>query len=391
MKVVIVGGGFGGVRAALGLANKTGVEVTLISSQPYFQYFPALYRTATGRSPFEAMVPLSDFFEYAKNITVLEDIIVDIDAKGKAAVSAAGSHYKYDALVLALGNVTAFFGIKGLEDYAYGVKNIEEAYKLKRHLHDQLMHDESAERNYVVVGAGASGVELSAELTYYLKKIRKKHKIDSKFTIDLIEAAPRPLGAMPENFSAQVDKRLKKLGIKTYYNTAVKAEKIDEIELPRGPISSHTVIWTAGLTNNPFFAKFKNLFEFGKAGRVVVDEHLQAAPDIYIIGDSAVTEFSGMAQTAMHNASFVVDCILRTAHGRKLRKYHPKRPVYAIPVGPYWTAVLWGKVQILGFPGWVLRRLADLRLYLTFLPLSKAFITWRYGFVDEEACPICKQ
>lgn len=390
MKVVIVGGGFGGVRVALGLANKKGIEVKLISSQTYFEYHAALYRSATGRSPLEVAIPLRDFFAYAKNIEVVEDVITDIDNKEQTVSSQPGSHYNYDALILALGNVTEYFGIKGLKEHAYGVKTIHEALKLKRHLHEQLLNAET-EKNYVVIGAGATGVELSAELTAYLKKIRKKHKIKQNFTVDLIEAGPRPVAAMPEPYSAAVNKRLKKLHIKTFFNTAVKGESIDGIQLPKGPISSHTVVWTAGVTNNPFFVKFPHLFEFGKVGRVVVDKHLQAAPHIYVIGDSAVTQYSGMAQTALHDANFVVGNLLRSMKGQPWAAYEPKRPIYAIPVGSRWAAVLWGKTEIYGRLGWLLRRLADLRLYLTFLPFIKALTAWKYGFEEEEICPICKQ
>lgn len=390
MKVVIVGGGFGGVRSALSLANKQGFEVKLISSQNYFEYHAALYRSATGRSPLEVAIPLDDFFAYAPNIEVIEDTIHDIDVPNKHVSGASGSRYDYDYLILAMGNVTEFYGIKGLKDYSYGVKTIHEALRLKRHLHEQLIHAES-ERNYVVVGAGATGVELSAELTAYLKKIRKKHKIKRKFSIDLIEAGPRVLSAMPEDFTRKVEARLKKLGVKLHLNTIVKAETIDGIQLPRGPLRSHTVIWTAGVANNPFFGSFPDIFKLGKAGRVMVDDRLQAAPGVFVIGDSAVSQYTGMAQTALHDAQFVTNNLLNVARGKPRQSYKPQRPIYAIPVGPHWAAFLGGKTRIYGRLGWVLRRLADLRLYLTFLPLRKAISAWRYGFTDDEVCPICKQ
>lgn len=389
MKVVIVGGGFGGVRAALKLANRKGIDVKLISPQSYFEYHAALYRSATGRSPLEVAIPLKDFFGYAKNVEVIDDTIEDIDSKDQVVVGKSDSRYEYEKLIIAIGNVTEYFGIEGLKEYSYGVKTIQEALKLKRHLHDQLLESD-ADRNYVVIGAGPTGVELSAELASYLKKIRAKHKIKRNFTIDLIEAGPRPVATMPEKYSQAIVKRLKKLHVKTYFNTAVKAENVDGIQLPNGPIRSHTVVWTAGVTNNPFFAKFPHLFELGKAKRVVVDKHLQAKPNIYVIGDCAVTEYTGMAQTALHDAEYVVDDILRTLHGKTRLDYMPKRPIYAIPVGRHWAVVLWGKTQINGWFGWVLRRLADLRLYLHFLPLGKALTTWKYGFEEEEICPVCK-
>ncbi len=390
MKVVIVGGGFGGVRAALSLANKKSVDVKLISSQTYFEYHAALYRSATGRSPLEVAIPLKDFFAYANNVEVVQDTISDLTYKDKSLTGKSGSRYVYDTLILALGNVTEFYGIKGLDKYAYGVKSIHEALRLKRHLHDQLQNADS-EKNYIVIGAGATGVELSAELTAYLKTIRQKHKIKHAFKVDLVEAAPRVLMAMPEDFSTSVEQRLKKLKVRTLFNTPVKSETIDNLQLSKGPLQSHTVIWTAGVTNNPFFARYPEIFRLGKVGRVEVDQYLRAAPDIFVIGDSAVTKYSGMAQTALRDAKFVADNLLKTINKKQMRPYKPKRPIYAIPVGSRWAAVLWGKIRIYGRFGWVVRRVADLRLYLIFLPLMKALTTWKYGSVDEEVCRVCKQ
>ncbi len=390
MQVVIVGGGFGGVRTALSLANKKGIDVTLISDKPYFEYYPALYRTATGRSPLEVAIPLQEFFTYAKNITIVEDTITTIDATNKILISGESSKYKFDSLVLALGNNTDFYGIKGLRKYAYGIKTVQEALELKRILHEQLLAD-STENNYVVIGAGPSGVELSAELTSYLKKVRRRHGIKKHFRIELIEAKPKLLSALPQQFSDRIKSRLIHLGVKVMTGSSVEAEKAESITLPHGSIQTHTVVWTAGIKNNPLFKAHPDLFSLAKMNRVVVDEYLQAIPDIYVIGDSADTLYSGMAQTAVYDAKFVAKNLVRQNTAKKIKHYKAKRPIYAIPVGSRWVAVSWGHLRIYGWVGWLLRRLADLRLFITFLPIRKALSVWRHGFVDEEACPVCKK
>jgi NADH dehydrogenase FAD-containing subunit len=99
MKVVIVGGGLGGVRAALKLANRKGIDVKLISPQSYFEYHAALYRSATGRSPLEVAIPLKDFFGYAKNVEVIDDTIEDIDSKDQVVVGKSDSRYEYEKLI----------------------------------------------------------------------------------------------------------------------------------------------------------------------------------------------------------------------------------------------------------------------------------------------------
>lgn len=388
MKLVIVGGGFAGVRLALALANNSGFDIKLISSQSYFEYHAALYRSATGRSPLEVAIPLKDFFKYAKNIEVVKDEIAGLDAKDKTITGKSGSNWSYDRLVLALGNVTQYFGIKGLKEYSYGVKTVHEALELKRNLHEDILNNRS-DLNYVVVGAGATGVELSAELVAYLRSTRRKHNVNRAFSVKLIEAGPHVLPSLPRDFSKPIQKRLTKLGVKLYTDSPVQSETADDITIPNGNIKTHTVVWTAGVANNPFFARYPKVFKVGKMGRVVVDRYMQAAPDIFVVGDSADTQYSGMAQTALHDAAFLAKNLKRLSRGQPMTPYKPQRPIYAIPVGPNWTAVLWGKTKIYGWFGWVLRRLADLRLYLTFLPLNKALTTWRYGMVLEETCPIC--
>ena len=391
MKVIIVGGGFGVIRTAQNHANKQGFEVRLVSPQTYFEYHAALYRSATGRSPLEVAIPLVDFFSKYRNIEVVQDKISAIDPKEKTLTGESESVYKYDVVIFAIGAVTQYFGIKGLAEYSYGVKTINEALELKREIHDDLVSERQAERNYVVVGAGASGVELSGELMHYLKYVRKQHGINGNYKVDLIEAAPNVLPNLPQNFTDRIAKQIENLGINTYFNTAVQSETVDKIKLPKGDIKSHTVVWTAGLANNPFFQKYPDLFPAGKGGKIVVSDYLEAAPHIYVIGDGALTKYSGMAQTAVHDANFVTNNLKRSLKGESPIAYQPKRPVYAIPAGHKWSAVLWGNIKIYGYFGWILRRLADLKLYLIFLPLSKAFTTWQYGFASQESCEQCRK
>ena len=282
-KVIIVGGGFGGVRMALKLSGDRRFDVRLISDHTYFEYHAALYRAATGRSPLEVAIPLVNFFEDSPNVEVVNQKIVHIDPGQKFVKDEEGSKYHYDVLVLAIGSVTAYYGVRGLKKYSYGVKSVHEALELKRHLHDNLVkgHEES---DYVVIGAGATGIELSAELTAYLSDIRRRHNLeDRSFRIDLIEASDQVVPSLPQSFARRIQKRLKKLGVNLYLSTAVESENYTSIKLPSGSISTRTVIWTAGMTNNPLFAKHK-FFNLAKGNKVEVDKYLQAASDVFIIG-----------------------------------------------------------------------------------------------------------
>lgn len=389
MKVVIIGGGFGGIKAALNLANDPNFQVTLVSDKPNFEYHAALYRSATGRSALEVVIPLTEFFQDTENIELVEDRVISIDPIKRTVTSADNCHYRYDALILALGVVTEYYGINGLQQYSFGIKSIHEALELKRHLHDELAKPDDMDSNFVIIGGGPTGVELAGDFVGYLKTLCRRHGVRKKFKLDLVEAAPRLLPVLPEAVSKRVQQRLKQLGIKVFTNTAVKAETIDALQLPHGDIKTHTVVWTAGVTNNPFFKANSHVFTLAKANKVEVDANLQAVDSIYVIGDSAKTAYSGLAQTAIYDAHFVTTNLKRQLAGQEPIAYHPPLPLAAIPVGPKWAAVSIGRWRFYGRFGWWVRRYLDLQLYRSFLPFGKALRIWIYGNRLEETCPVC--
>ncbi len=383
-RVVIVGGGFAGVKAALELAKDDRFKVTLISNRTCFEYHAALYRSVTGRSVLEVALPLSEIFARTR-VEVVEDTIVKLEPSKQAVIGADGSRYTYETLILALGNVTAYFGIKGLEEYSYGMKSVNEALRLRHHLHGQLSTHKDIDEHYVVVGAGPTGVELASELQSYLTQIYRRHRIGNKrFMVDVVEAAPAVLPSVPQ-LSRRVERRLKQLGIHLDTNTAVEGETVDTLKLPHGTIKSHSVVWTAGVTGHPLYTQYPKIFTLGKGGRVAVDRNLKAAPGIYVLGDSAATKYSGMAQTALYDGQFVADYL----RGNKY-PYRPKLPIAAIPVGRKWCAVAIGRLTFYGRLGWVVRRYLDLKLYSGILPLRLALRTWLYGSKTDEACSVCR-
>jgi NADH dehydrogenase len=379
-RVLILGGGFGGIKAALELAGTFKFEVTLISDQLNFRYYPMLYRSATGGSKVASSIPLNEIFA-DKKLEVAQDTAVELDRGKKAVKGQSGKFYPYDILIVALGSVTNFFGIKGLEQYAYGIKSLEEAQRLRDHLHKQLQDDQRPDINYVVIGGGATGVELAGVLPGYVKHIMKRHKTPAReVSVALVEAEPRLLPRMSEKYSAAVAKRLESLGVKLYLKERVLAETADSLKISGRSMQSETVVWTAGVTTNPFLAG--NGFKLNEHGKTVVDEYLQAEPDIYVIGDNAATEYSGMAQTALRDGLFVA---------KPQKAYQPKRPIYVIAVGNFWAAVSWGQRDFFGPIGWLLRRAADLAGYHDLEPWWKASRHWMAENDTEEDCPICSK
>lgn len=387
LKIVVVGGGFAGVKAALELADDKRLHVTLVSDKTNFSYNPTLYHTATGGGRYISNIPLSEIFA-GKSIHLLHDSVSSLDCQKRVITTKVNHRINYDALVLAIGVRTNYFGIRGLEKYAYGLRTLEEAEELKHHLHQQLIDDKKPDLNYVVVGGGPTGVELAGELPSYIRKIVRQHGLPHRaIHVDLIEAAPRLLPRMPKRVSRRVAKRLRKLGVTLYLHTPVQAQSAEALMVKNKPIRSHTVIWAAGVVNHPFFND--QGFQLAHNGRVRVDQYMQAEPGVYVIGDNADTPYSGMAQTAMHDASFVAENIKRLAGREEPRPYIAKKPIYVIPVGPGWAAVMWGITKLYGRLGWVLRKFADLVAYHDYLPVQPALEHWMAEKDEEEVCIKC--
>lgn len=386
-KVLIVGGGFGGAKSALELAGHRHLEVTLLSDNTNFEYHPTLYRTATGGRRIISSISLAEIFA-DKYVTVVQGVAKKLDRTNKTITTKSGDVYNFDILILALGNVTNYFGIKGLAEYSYGIKSLAEAERLKAHLHQQMIDDKKPDLNYVIVGGGPTGIELAGALPDYLRRIMKQHGIRKrKIHIDLIEAAPRLMPRMPESVSRAFAKRLRKLGIKLYLAKPVQAETADVLLVDGKPIRTHTVIWTAGIANNPFFAE--NNFILSQNGKVQVDEFLQAWPSIFVIGDNADTKYTGMAQTALNDAHLVTSNVKRSLEKEPLVPYKAKQPVYVTPAGPRWAAVVWGHLHLYGWIGWVLRRSADWIAYKDVEPWWRATEHFLAEGDNEDSCTLC--
>lgn len=390
-RVVIVGGGFGGVKAALELAKDERFRITLISDKSHFLYYPALYSMATGGAKAQSVVELEKIFAPHERVTVVRDTVTGIDAHRRHIVGASGKYYDYDRVVLSLGVVTSYFGIKGLDTYSYSIKSKEEVERLKAHLHGMLTADQHLDKRYVVVGAGPTGVELAAALASYLRRIAKAHGVTrGKVRLSLVEAAPRILPRMSEASAALAAKRLKDLGVDIQTNARVEAQDDDELFVNGRSLKTHTVIWTSGVSNHPLFAAHDDIFTLAPNGRVAVDEHLQAHRDIYVIGDNAATPYTGLAQTALHDAIFVAKVLRAQISRRPLPTYRAVKPPVVVPVGENWAVFEWGGLRFGGIPAALMRRAADAIGYSDVLPLGQAIKAWQSEQVHEESCGTCK-
>lgn len=385
MNITIVGGGFGGVKAALELAKDSKNQITVITDKPDFQYYPALFSTATGYRHLQSWVPLGIIFAGRPNIRVVLDTVTAIDPSAKTITGKKGEAYRYQRCIIAIGMVTTYFGIKGLDRYAYGIKSAEEIKRLKHSIYTDIVENRKLDKRYVVVGAGPTGVELAASLGSYIRRLCDKFNVRGHgLRIDLIEAAPRVLPRMSEKASQKAHRRLQDLGVNIQTGKAVESASEDGLVVGGKQLSSRTVIWTSGVTNNPFFANNASHFVLAKNGRVEVDEFMKASKDVYVIGDNASTPYSGLAQTALHDAIFVASNLKRRKKKQQPKAYKAVMPPVIVPIGHNWAILEWRGITIGGRTASMLRRAADFIGYSDILPLGHALGVWRASYELED-------
>lgn len=396
-RILIIGGGFGGIRCALDLeAKRIPAKIVLINDRPHFEYQPALYRVAMGRSEKEACVPISEILE-GKQVEFIEDKIVKVEVASKNLVGRSGKIYTFDYLLLALGSETAYFAIPGLKEFSFGLKSIADALRLRNHIHEMFTkcaarsddeEEDVCRLHFVIVGGGATGIELAGEIAHYAKSQAVLHKIDPSFiTIDLIEAASRILPMFPQEVSERVAHHLRSLGVNIFCNRQMTEAEMGELKVRGMTMKTETIIWTAGVKANALYQQVVG-FSFDKKGRVLVDEYLRAKgfDDVFVIGDGAATPYSGLAQAAISEGKVAAENIERLILGKQLRKYIPRKPAHVLPVGPSWAVAMVGPFTLYGFLAWIVRRLADFRYFLSILPIGRVL---KIFFFKQDLCAAC--
>jgi NADH dehydrogenase len=341
-KVVIVGGGFGGLSAAQHLRSNL-VDVTVIDRRNYHLFQPLLYQVATGSlSPGEIASPLRSVLSHQKNTRVWLGTVVDVDTESKSVILADGTIVPYDSLIIAAGSQTTYFGHNEWQEWAPGLKSIEEATTVR---HKILYAFEVAERlsdpnerrawlTFVIVGAGPTGVELSGAIAEIARQTLKNdfRSINpGEAQIILLDGAPRVLMPFPEDLSEEANRSLAKLGVQVRCGAMVKQVDqhglIIESDTRTESIAAKTVVWAGGITGSPLgkILASRTKAEIDRGGRIKVkpDLTIPSYPDIYVIGDlsAAMDEkgkpLPGLAQVAMQGGAHAAKAILRKVKGQK--------------------------------------------------------------------------
>ena len=382
MHTVIVGGGFGGIKTALELSKKHIGKITLLSDEDYFLHHATLYSTATGKDVAESVIPLNAIFAEHPNVTVVKDRIAHLDSKRKL-VRSDTKEYSYDKLVLAMGSVTTFFGIQGMEEHAYGIKTVDEVRTFHDHIHQEVV-EKKLDKEFFVIGAGPTGIELAGALNEYLTSLKKVFRLKNTASkVTLVEAAPQIVPRMSKTAAKKISVALKKQGIKILVNHKVSALDDDSITIDGKERPTTTAVWTSGVANNPFFKANADQFNLAPNGRVNVTPYLEALPDVYVIGDNNTVRFSGMAWPALYQGKHVAKNIARTATKRPQVAFHPHSVPTGLPVGEHWGYVEWYGVYVAGRLGAQVRRWMELYGYCQLVPLKTALPVWRAHHLSE--------
>ncbi len=340
-RVIILGGGFGGLAAAQKLKHAP-VAVTLIDRRNFHLFQPLMYQIATGSlSPGEIAAPLRGVLSKQKNTQVLLGEVSDIDPSAKKITLLDGGVFEYDSLIVATGSQTSYYGKNGWREWAPSLKTVEEATAIR---HKILYAFERAERavspedarawlTFVIVGAGATGLELAGALAEIANETLKhdfRHINPKNAHILLMEGGPRVLGSFPEDLSAKAEKLVKNLGVDVVKGVMVTDIDGQGVTFKRGEVTerlaAHTVLWAGGIETTSFGRKLaeRTKAETDKKGAIKVtgDLTIPSYPEIFVVGDLANSlgkkdkPLPGVAQVAIQGGAFASKTIKARLEGK---------------------------------------------------------------------------
>src|SRR3954453_7707524 len=404
MKIVIIGGGFAGLKLTRKLNNKLNVEITLIDKFNYHQFQPLFYQVATSSlDASNISFPLRKAFQNSKNVHIRVGTVTDIDTKNNCVKTDIGDLY-YDVLVLATGCDTNFFGNKQMQALAYPMKSTVEELRLRHHLiqnfEDAVMVKNNPEllkpyMSIVLVGGGPTGVELSGAIAELRNKILPKDYPELDFSIMkifLIEGGPKTLGVMSEKSSEQSCRYLHELGVTVINNTVVKEYDGNKVTLANGEtILSKTVIWAAGVKGNIPGGIDPSLIVRGN--RIKVDRYNKVLgfSNVYAVGDVASMEtpkyptgHPQVATVAIAQGKLLAKNLLKMSSRSKEPleeyEYHDKGSMATVGRNRAVVDLPHPKIHFGGFLAWFIWMSLHLFLIVGVKNRIQVFINWMYKY-----------
>ena len=394
-RVVILGAGFGGLTAARALAGEA--EVLVVDRHNFQTFLPLLYQVSTaGLAADHVVAPIRGALRKT-NVKFRMGSPISIDHKNKTVKLDSSEVIEFDHLIVAMGSVTADFGVPGVTEHGLGMKSVHEAITIRaevmRRFEDLARFEDETRLSIAVVGGGPTGVEMAGALAELKRGPLHNDLAHAAEHIDiyLIEAGPRILPMFSEKLSARATRDLQKLGVHVRTNTAVREIKSRQIIIKDGdPIPAEVTVWAAGVKGEPT-ASALNLPIVGS--RIASGQTLQVEnyPHIWAIGDiSGALSPDGrfypmVAPVALQQGRFVAKQIINLANGKPLKEFKYRDKGSMATIGRHKAIVEVGKFSMVGAPAWF----AWLWLHLFYLLGGRNKIgtmadwTWNYLTFDR--------
>ena len=406
--MVVVGSGFGGLFAAKAL-KRSPVDVTVISRDAHHLFQPLLYQVATGVLSQGEIAPATrDVLKRHRNTTVILGEVTDIDVTKREVHSWIGtveSVTPYDSLIVTTGAGQSYFGHPEFEAFAPGLKTIDDALELRGRIFGAFEMAEShagedgveAWQTFVVVGAGATGVELAGQISELSRRslTHNFRRIDpSKARVVLLDAGPAVLAAFGPSQSEYAKRKLEKMGIDVRLNTMVTNVDAEGVEIttPDGNVEripTRCAVWAAGVSASPLAAQLaeRTGAELDRSGRIRCEPDLTLVghPEISVVGDMvALNDYPGVAQVAMQGADFVARRLKAQLRGKPLPLefvYHDKGSMATI--SRFSAVANVGRLRARGFIAWLLWLFIHLLYLVGFFQRISTFGHWLVAFIGR--------
>ncbi len=399
-RVVVLGAGFGGLNAALPLAQSDAVELTVIDVQNHHLFQPLLYQVATAAlSPADIASPVRDVIPALPRTRVMMGAVTGIDTRARQVIC-SGQRIPYDELIVATGSQPSYFGNDQWAAYAPGLKTLHDALDLRGRLllafERACVEQDAKERNrlltFVLIGAGPTGVEMAGSIAELSREmLAQDHELSHVAPrIILIEAGKRVLETFPEDLSADAARALRALGVEIRTGTKVTGMEDGVVHLEHGSLAAATIVWAAGTAATPV-ADWLDV-KPGHGGRVEVGRDLVVPghPGVRVIGDAALAKgadgkpLPGLAPVAKQQGEYVAKSILRRLAGRpSSRPFRYRDYGTMATIGRAKAVAEIGPLHLNGLPAWLLWAAAHIFFLIGFRSRVMVSLQWGFSFLAD--------
>jgi NADH dehydrogenase len=400
-RVLIIGGGFGGLYAARALRGAP-VDVTVVDRRNHHVFQPLLYQVATaGLSPGDIASPIRWILRRQRNVEVLLGEVDRVETAQRAVHLTDGTEILYDYLIVAAGATHAYFGHDAWQAYAPGLKSLEDALEIRRRV---LVAFERAEREtdptrrqilltFVVVGGGPTGVELAGALAEIARKSLARdfrHFDPGSARIILLEAGPYLLATFPEPLREDARNDLQRLGVDVRTSTPVTGVGASRVDTSAFSIAADTILWAAGVAASPLGATLGAPTD--RAGRVLVNPDLSIPghPEVFVIGDLASLKgpdgrpYPGVAQVAIQMGVHAVKNILRSTEGQPMRPFVYHDLGNMATIGRAAAVADFGWLRLHGLIGWLAWLFVHIFNLIGFRNRLLVMIQWAWAYATYQ-------